>query len=79
MDYLGVKVMDDSNQLGNRLEELFGGVLGHTAECLLGIKQGQTLADFALKLKGGSKGGVLCAFNATSKARGLSLEALCKD
>jgi hypothetical protein len=53
MDALGVKVVDDSSQLGNSLEELFQ-TLRHTAECLLGLKKGGTLADSMLKLIGGS-------------------------
>jgi hypothetical protein len=66
--------------LGERLEELFGGVLGLTAECLLGMKKGQTLVEFALKLKGSGKGGVAWAMTKAIKDNGYSsLKALSID
>jgi hypothetical protein len=64
--------------LGARLEELFGGVLGYTAECLLGLKKGESLTDYALQLKSsGSDSSVLGAMKAAAKGDH-NLEALCK-
>jgi hypothetical protein len=48
----GQNLKDDSGPLGNRLHGLFGGVPGYTAEFILGLKNDQTLVDFALDLSG---------------------------
>jgi hypothetical protein len=69
---------ETSESLGERLEELFGGVMGYTVECILALNKGESLGAFLAQLKSGKSSSSVLGVMIVA-ANGIhNLESLCK-